>query len=582
MWGYRDRRWLILRCMRAVLVAVLALVLPAAASAADPTEVIGGPAQPYAIPSLKVPEHPFMAPNGRSNLHDDGYQTDSYLRSGPLGHDMQVTTGSYNGVCGSVTFDQQGRIVTICVGFDAVTLRRLDPVTLESLAEFVLPQRPPRIGNPFQNFTGGGYFYLDQQDRVVVGTGNRHLFVIGPDATGVGFEKVRDVDLTGTIPDGDAIVSILPDFSGRLWVATRNGIVATVDKDRDEIKSLDLGEPNGNSFAVGEDGVYIVTDKADYRFEAAADGTPKVVWRVEYPNDGTRKPGQSQAGSGTTPTLMGDDLEAITSNADPVEVVVHRRAAKLPAGVDRELCRVPVFKAGASSDDQSLVTDGTSLIAENNYGYEGPQSVAAGATTEPGLAKVVVNRKAGTCRLAWTAEQVIAPSVVPKVSLANGLIYTYTKPAGDTSDPWYLTTLDWRTGKTVYRALAGNGSLYNNNYAPVTIGPDGAAYVGILQGLVALREAVPPQVPAPPVTDPRVKPAAPAPKVRARCRKGRRLRLRVRSKRVKRMVVRRGRRVLARDGRRPLAVTVRRHRRLRVTLVLRNGTRATVVVRKRC
>ncbi len=567
--------------MRALLAVIGVLVLPAAAHAQDATQVIGEPAVPYAIPSLKVPEHPFMAPNGRSNLHDDGYQTDSYLTSGPLGRDVRVTTGTYNGVCGSVTFDREGRLVTICVGFDAVTLRRLDPTTLESLAQFVLPRRPAAIGNPFQNFTGGGYFYLDNQDRVVVGTGDRHLYVIGPDASGVGFQKVRDVDLTGTIPEGDGIISILPDFTGRLWVATRKGIVATVDKDRDVVKSLDTHEPNGNSFAVGDDGVYIVTDKADYRFEAGPDGTPKVVWRAEYPNDGTQKPGQSQAGSGTTPTLMGDDLEAITSNADPIEVVVHRRAATLPKGVNRELCRVPVFKAGASSDDQSLITDGTSLVAENNYGYEGPQSVAAGATTKPGLAKVVVDRKAGTCRLAWTAEQVSAPSVVAKVSLANGLVYTYTKPGGDATDPWYLTTLDWRTGKTVYRALAGRGPLYNNNYAPVTIGPDGSAYVGVLQGIVALRDAVPPQVPAPPVTDPRVKPAA-APRVRARCRSGRRVRLRVRDKRVVRLVVRRGRRVLARDAKRPLAVTVARHRRLRVTLVLRDGTRRTVIVRKRC
>ena len=25
-----------------------------------------------------VPRHPFMAPNGRSNIHDDAYQTDTY------------------------------------------------------------------------------------------------------------------------------------------------------------------------------------------------------------------------------------------------------------------------------------------------------------------------------------------------------------------------------------------------------------------------------------------------------------------------------------------------------------------------
>jgi hypothetical protein len=36
---------------------------------------------------------------------------------------------------------------------------------------------------------------------------------------------------------------------------------------------------------------------------------------------------------------------------------------------------------------------------------------------------------------------------------------------------------------------AGSGIGYNNNYAPVTLGPDGTAYVGTLGGLVALRDA---------------------------------------------------------------------------------------------
>jgi hypothetical protein len=40
----------------------------------------------------------------------------------------------------------------------------------------------------------------------------------------------------------------------------------------------------------------------------------------------------------------------------------------------------------------------------------------------------------------------------------------------------------------VFKQLAGFGLGFNNNYAPVTIGPDGTAYVGVLGGLVALRD----------------------------------------------------------------------------------------------
>jgi hypothetical protein len=89
----------------------------------------------------------------------------------------------------------------------------------------------------------------------------------------------------------------------------------------------------------------------------------------------------------------------------------------------------------------------------------------------------------------WCSEE-IAPSVVPKVSLGAGLVYTYTKPpAEDNADRWFLTALDFRTGETVYKRLAGIGLGYNNHYAPVTIGPGGASYVGTFGGLVSMRDA---------------------------------------------------------------------------------------------
>lgn len=64
-----------------------------------------------------------------------------------------------------------------------------------------------------------------------------------------------------------------------------------------------------------------------------------------------------------------------------------------------------------------------------------------------------------------------------------------TKPVrADGEDLWYLTAPDFRTGRTVWKRLAGTGLRYDNNYAPVTIGPDGAAYVGVLGGLVRLAD----------------------------------------------------------------------------------------------
>jgi hypothetical protein len=56
----------------------------------------------------------------------------------------------------------------------------------------------------------------------------------------------------------------------------------------------------------------------------------------------------------------------------------------------------------------------------------------------------------------------------------------------------------------VYRFRAGEGLGYNNNYAPITIGPDnGAVYIGVLGGMAMLRDSR-----SPPRHPPRVKPRA--------------------------------------------------------------------------
>jgi hypothetical protein len=134
------------------------------------------------------------------------------------------------------------------------------------------------------------------------------------------------------------------------------------------------------------------------------------------------------------------------------------------------------------------VGTGRSLVVENNYGYSGLTATEQGATTTPGIERVDLADTGTGCRTVWHSEE-RAPSVVPKLSLANGLLYTYTKPpSADDTDAWYFTALDFRTGATIWKRLAGTGLGFNNNYAPVSIGPDGSAYVGALGGLVRLSD----------------------------------------------------------------------------------------------
>src|SRR4051794_16265328 len=511
------------------LLALLALLAPAAARADPPaipqsdtdTPYVGNPAAPNPIASPDPPRHPFMAPNGSSNLHVDAYQTDANQGPGPLGAAPEVRSTFYSNDCASITFDSQGRIVTNCVGLAGPTLRMLDPRNLDELASFRLPPRgPPNPAHPspFNDFGGGGSFYLDNQDRAVLPTTAGHIYVVKETAP-AGFALEHDCDLSALTPFPEKIFSALPDWAGRIWFVTTGGAVGFIDPQTGGAKVYDTHEEIANSFAIDElGGVYLVTDKALYRFDTGPTG-PQVTWRQQYPNSGIAKPGQVDAGSGTTPTITPRGFVAITDNADPMDVVLYDRRD------GHEICSVPVFDKGASASDNSLVSFDDALIVENNYGYSDPASTTQGRTTTPGGDRVDYDPEsdpAHPCHVTWRSDE-ISPTVVPKASLANGLLYLWTKPAGDGADPWYLTALDARTGKLVYKQLAGTGLGYNNNYAPITLGPDGTLYQGVLGGMVAIRDAVAPPgagpAPAPPAAG---CPLLPGPRARPR---GRDLRL---------------------------------------------------------
>src|SRR5256885_16630885 len=100
---------------------------------------------------------------------------------------------------------------------------------------------------------------------------------------------------------------------------------------------------------------------------------PVVTWREEYDRGSRLKPGQTNFGSGTTPTLMGTRWVAITDNADPqMHVVVYWRAASI-AG-PRLLCAVPGFAPGMSATENSLIGTRDPLLVGDNSRSPGPAS----------------------------------------------------------------------------------------------------------------------------------------------------------------------------------------------------------------
>ncbi|MEV7414140.1 hypothetical protein [Streptomyces sp. NPDC089919] len=482
----------------------------------------GAPARPDPLPGQGPPRHPYMAPNGRSGMHADAGGSASYPWSGPLGRDPKVTgrrIAALGGECATTTFDRAGRLVAVCGTFAGFRVKLLDPRSLATLAEYRLPQRSSTVAalttldlsKIFKDTSGGAYFYLDDRDRAVLADSRQHILrlahVQGPDGRWR-FRVDDDWDLTGLVPHDcvrwtelrpkggcDPVTSVMPDWQGRIWWVTRQGRVGTVDPRTSVIRAVRLaGEEIQNSFSVAADGVSIVTDHALYSFTAAPDGTPRVVWRQTYDRGSGTKPGSVNQGSGTTPDLFGDPARtgggyvAITDNADDrMNVLVYRRGADVPA--DRRLvCRVPVFRAGASTTDNSLVTWGDSLVVENNYGYENVGSLLFGKTVTGGVTRIDVRPDGSGCDTVWESG-IRSPSTVPKLSAGNGLLYFYEKDRNPLGiDAWYLTAVDFRTGARRWRRLTGTGPGYDNNWAPITLGPDGTAYVGVFNGIVAVRD----------------------------------------------------------------------------------------------
>jgi hypothetical protein len=479
-------------------------------------DFVGAAAEARPLEDPGVPQHPFMADSVSGTMHADAFSSGAHRGPGPLGIDPVVASsarGLVGGECATVVFDSRGRLVTVCGDFEAFTLLLLDPVTLEELASYRLPPRPSTkealhkrdLQIITTDTSGGAYFYLDEQGRVVLATSDRKILriAIRDRDSGPAFEVEDSWDLAAHVPADcwtpenknpqgpcDAVTAVLPDWQGRLWWVTRLGTVGTLDPETGDIRTTRLEGGIQNSFSVARDLVVVVSNEALYGLTADQEtGEPVVAWREAYERGKGPKPGAIDLGSGTTPTLFGPDQEyvAIADNADPrINVLVFRRQEGEP-GVTL-VCKEPVFEKNRSATDNSLIGFGRSVIVENNYGYKNFLSLLFGKASAGGLARIDIDEDEKGCRTAWTSSE-RSPSTVPKLSTESGLVYLYTKdPQPWLVDAWYLTALDFGTGKTVFKVLTGTGWGYDNHWAPITLGPDGTAYVGVLNGIVAVRD----------------------------------------------------------------------------------------------
>lgn len=491
-----------------------------------------------------VSDHPFLAGRGHNGMHSDAYMSGTHPSAGPdgsSGFDISSASMRKNeffpgGECGNTVFTSSGILLSYCADFTnngVYALKRVNVAgtgedRFELLDSFPLPNRESSatldIYQIMNDTSGGAYFHLDNQERIVLADSANTLRII--ETSGGTLTQVLQAPIgfhvTGN-PGGTNhdVTDIMPDWNvaGVYWFITRQGKVGTIDTNNaNAVVSIDFaGEEFQNAMAMDSTGVYAVSDFKMYKLTLNGSNAPQFdaawpVGGVAFDRGDFIKPGQINQGSGTTPTLMGanDDYLAITDNADPTNVVIMDR-------VDGTvICKEPVFSipvpAGdtsgltyASSSDNSLIGYHDSVVVENNYGYDVP---TVNNWTQPGLMRVdVVAENLGVddnCvrNADWIvsdANTTASQTTVPKLSLGSGLVYVYTREeiAGVGSDPdninqqaYYFGALDFETGDLVFKVLTGTGSLWNNNYAPITIPPNesGVAYIGIYRGIMAIRD----------------------------------------------------------------------------------------------
>ena len=495
-----------------------------------PLVVVLSPAAPahaapdHAAPAQEAPAHPGgLGPDGTAAVHGDMASTDTLPGRGPVapgtpgepGGPARVTAALTGATCSTVFVGSDGLPVALCTGYLGLhpptalppMVKLLHPDTAEVLAEVQLAKGA---------LLGGVYGYLDDRDRVVVADGNRRLLAVGHERTPAEVDRHAPwrmtvevlADLSAGVPDGDAVTGLAPAFDGRIWYATSGGTVGTVRPgEAGSLRTLALpaGEKITNGLTVRPGGASVLTTRALYEVDAAADGELSVRWRHGYGVGPGRKPGLLAHGSGTTPTYLGDDdeLVAITDDTDRPDLIVLRRS---DGGV---VCRMPAF--ATSADPASVGPDGvliegpaatensiiahavgsapagaragatggtTALVLVNTYGFEYPPfavdgpAVPAGAPYTGGATRIDVRADGSCAGRVWTSRTRTAS--LPKLTRDDGLIHALAYGPGaphpalervldqglaQKVGPVDAVSIDVETGREVARTFVGHAPL---------------------------------------------------------------------------------------------------------------------------
>lgn len=365
----------------------------------------------------------------------------------------------------------------------------------------------------------GAYTLVDHEGRFFVPRGQSLYAFMGVDA-GDPSSKIKQhahIDLTSRhiMQPDDAIVGLNISFDGYLVFVTMHGVVGVISRDFASLHHLQLpaGESVSNSIAVDEDGgIFVVTSKMMRRLQwtgarLTADPTAG-AWAAPYDTgDDLTIPGRLGKGSGTTPTLIGnqgeDQLVVIADGARLMKLVFFWRNAIPPAaqakvpGVPRIADQIPIrfgnANATLSTTEQSVLAHGyDTLVVNNDYGWlkKFPLQLGQAAvvfTNLPGVAPRGVEKfrwdpQAQRIVRVWANPDLSCPNGIPSYSAVSNLAYCIGQRRGR----WTLEGIDWDTGASRFHQVLGLRPRYNSAYAATQVAGEGMILSGALGGVYSI------------------------------------------------------------------------------------------------
>ena len=182
-------------------------------------------------------------------------------------------------------------------------------------------------------------------------------------------------------------------------------------------------------------------------------------------------------GSGTTPTLLGDDLQylAFTDGSRPLAVIILRTEDGSSVDMDTP----HPFSDPDSQTENTITAYGSRFALESNSTKGAAAYELSGGTGDERV------------ELLWVNEDIFAPNGVPLISGESNALYLYEmqgdSPWADETE-WFVTALDLDTGELLWRELIGTGLDHNSVYAPLCIDHRRRMYIGLFGGLLRLME----------------------------------------------------------------------------------------------